>query len=181
MAVATPSLAQTPWTIDGITFAQRDGWCSKTVTQPMSGGGSLEVLEMRPCEKEFPYLSVGMAERGPGKADLPMLANHMANVAEEEASKQEILDLFRKTHASCTLESYAVNRAPLQGLQALEVTARASCPGLAAGSIGFRNLITLAVRGNGDLWTVAFDSPLAAKSEADEQMIRAAVATIATH
>jgi hypothetical protein len=181
---AAPALAQAPqkpWTFDGIAFVPRDGWCSKVTSQIVSGDTTVEAMEMRPCDSDFPYLSVGVGRRQSDKIDIVALMTRVGQAMEGEAGRNNVLETFKRVHASCTIATYEVDRAPLQGVNAVEVRSSASCPGLSDPTVWYRNFSAFVQRGNGDLWAVAFDSPLTARSEADEQMIRAAVATIATN
>jgi hypothetical protein len=173
-----PAMAQTSWSFDGVSIPPRAGWCPTTTAQYVPGGGSVQALEVRPCGSDFPYLSVGVAARGMPAADVAALTNQAAVGMEGDLGRKNMLEIFQRKSASCTIATYNVDRAPLPGLTAVALTSSANCPALGTGPVWFRNFATFVKRKNGDLWAVAFDYPLAPMTEADKQMIRGAIAII---
>ncbi len=184
---AAPALAQnvqsapSAWTFEGVTFAPREGWCSKVAMQPVPGGDPVQALEVRPCGADFPYLSVGIGKRQAGDLNVVDLLNRAAQSMEGATGKNNILTTFQNSYGTCTLATYDVNRKPLPGLGAVTVTSSANCSKDTSGPIWYRNLATFVMRPNGDLWAVAFDYPSAPMTDGDILMIRSAVATIATN
>jgi hypothetical protein len=171
------AFAQSNWTIDGITFDQRAGWCVKNAVQD-----GIPVLEIRPCGSDFPYVSVGkIATPEQGKnLDLPgLLATAMQNAATDE-NRASTLKLATDKYGSCTMLSYSVDQKPIPGITGYAVLASFNCPAAPNNPrVEYRNFNTAVRRPDGAVWAVAFDYPTAPMSAEDTAMITSAIGRIA--
>ncbi len=174
---AAPACAQSDWTIGGITFDKRDGWCSKPAVQD-----GIHVLEIRPCGADFPYLSVGIIappEQGKGLDVASLLAGGMKNASSDE-NRASILKLATDKYGACTTTSFLVDEHPIPGIAGYATLASYNCPKAPDNpKVDYRNFGTLIRQPNGAVWGVAFDYPVEPLTPQDSAMISSAIGRIA--
>lgn len=177
--LAGEAAAQESWTHNGVTFAQRDGWCATKTNQDDGQGGTLEALELRPCGQEFPLLSAAVAGHTDAPLDVPALTAQAAEVAAQDTGKQTTAAIFKKQASDCTESSFSVDPSPIPGINAFAVIAGYDCPSLNEAALTYmRTLTGFAQQRNNNFWIVAFDYPLADLTDADKAMIQGAIQTI---
>lgn len=172
--------AQT-WSFDGVTFAKRDGWCAKTAEQNDGRGGKTAAYELRPCGKDFPFMSLAVAVRGAAPANMDQAIPQIAAQTASEDGKTRTDTVFKRRDPNCTRVSHKVVTNPFAGIAGFDLTASYACPALGPDPSVMRNFTAYAQRKNGDVWVVAFDHPDTDISESDQAMIRSAVAAIAAN
>lgn len=178
LALATaPSSAQTTdksktWEYEGVTVAQLGGWCALPAKQDIAGGGSVDVLEVRPCGAQFPMLTLA---RAPG--ELAMLdAGVVLRAAMAGSRTQEVRSfVLRKTRAQwgeCEERSYVVHDSVVGGVTGYVLRAEFGCPAAPNSTVFIVNFVTFVNAVDHSLFTVAFDSPMRAMTDSDFAMIR---------
>lgn len=175
-ASAGAAFAQSDWTLGGITFDNRDGWCSKHAVQ-----GGVQALEIRPCTSEFPYLSAGVAIPANEAKDMN-LANVLASAKQNSAgddNRARVLKLVTDKYGACTTLSFSVEDQPIPGIAGFSTIGSYQCAAAPGGRVDYRNFATLIRRPNGDIWAVAFDYPTGPLTAADSAMITSAIGRIA--
>lgn len=175
-AASGAAFAQTNWTLEGITFDQRAGWCSKNAVQD-----GVPVLEIRPCGSDFPYMSVGKIVP-PEQAKNLNVADLLADAAKDastDESRASILKLASDKYGACTTQSFSVDQHPIPGISGFAKLGSYNCPAASNGKVDYRNFTTLVRRPDGAIWAVAFDYPTSPMSADDTAMITSAIGRIA--
>src|SRR5262245_49673649 len=175
-AVSGAAFAQSNWMLEGITFDQRAGWCSKNAVQD-----GIAVLEIRPCASDFPYMSVGKVVSPEQAKDLNVadLLSNAAKEASTDENRASILKLATDKYGACTTQSFSVDQHPIPGISGFAKLANYNCPAASNGRVDYRNFTTLVRRPDGAIWAVAFDYPIAPMSADDTAMITSAIGRIA--
>jgi hypothetical protein len=173
VAGAAPALAATGWNFGNISFAPRQGWCPARAAQDAT-------LEVRPCDEDFPALSIGIAQSKAARQDLASLAAADADKAADEDGKKRVLETMagRTGNDDCTENSYAVDRSPMPGVASYSVAASFICGGNEDMPALFHVFTAYAQGRDGSVWTVSFDHPGGPISNNDRAMIKAAIAKI---
>jgi hypothetical protein len=171
-AGAAAAGAATDWNIGNISFAPRPGWCPAQAAQDAA-------LEVRPCDEDFPVLSISMVQSQAARQDMARLAADEAGMAANEDRKKRVLDtVAARAGGDCVENSYAVDPAPMPGLASFSVAASYICNGNEDMPALFHVFTAFAQRRDGSIWTVSFDHPGSPISNNDRAMIKAAVARI---
>ena len=172
--------AQQTWSLSGVSFPARDGWCSKETVQD-----GAPALEVRSCGADFPYMSMSVGGKSDGSATFEtatLLQSGIAYAGGAEAKKliQGVID-SDNVGKTCTMLTYEVKTDPAPGVKGFSVEASYDCNGNPANPGWVRNFTTFATTKSGDVWIVSFDYPLAPITSGDIAMLQSAIFTIQNH
>lgn len=171
--------AQEPWTHEGITFPKREGWCATKAVRVAPDNRIESYLDMHPCGAIDPVLHASIAERAT-KRMTPLEAVMMTSrYMDSDKGKQIFSAMFKGKDPTCEVLLYLVDHELDADPPSYTYAGNATCTKL--GLVKMRIRATFVQIANGDMWSLDFEHPNTALTEADRAMIRNAVAAIARH